>query len=100
MMTFATAKEMMEYLRLSNDRWWQALDQEQPAWVFRGHTEANYRLLPSGLRPLIRSTDNPRELERNRLFDQVKEYTASDWPKLKSHCVEQYQLEPDENNNL
>ena len=100
MTSFKTAKAMMEYLRLSNDHWWQASDQEQPAWVFRGHADANYHLLPSGLRPLLRSTDNPRELERNRLFDRVKEFVDSDWPKFKSYCYEQYQLEPNENNKV
>lgn len=98
MISFNTAKEMMEYLRLSNDHWWQASNQEQPAWVFRGHADANYRLLPSGLRPRDPITDNLREKENIQLFKRVKEFVASDWPIFKAYCKEQYQFEPDENN--
>jgi hypothetical protein len=59
-----TADEFLNYLRLSQDRWWEEsgkLRLGDSQWVFRGHADANWKLVPSGLRPIDSISKSPRE---------------------------------------
>jgi hypothetical protein len=66
-----TAATFLNYLRPSNPQWWEKELQKwetQPAWVFRGVSDAhNHHLLPSGLRPIT-------EGYRERLFELCLDY--------------------------
>ncbi|MEZ2212957.1 FRG domain-containing protein [Sinorhizobium sp. CB7] len=46
-----TAREFLGYLHLSNDHWWETGD-ERPSFVFRGHADSDWDLLPSAFKPL------------------------------------------------
>jgi FRG domain len=48
-----TAQTFLDYLRRSNPQWWDgAKDDFNCPWVFRGHANAKWKLIPSAARPL------------------------------------------------
>jgi FRG domain len=70
-----TADEFLNYLRLSQDRWWEEngeLRLGDSQWVFRGHADANWKLVPSGLRPIDSESKSPREKYRCRLHSRLE----------------------------
>ena len=48
---FQSAKDFIDYLRPSNDRWWDA-NHKRRNHVFRGQCQASWELTPKGWRPL------------------------------------------------
>lgn len=48
-----TARSFLEYLRRSNPVWWsESQSTDVCSWVFRGHRNAGWKLVPSAARPL------------------------------------------------
>lgn len=75
-----TAKEFLDYLHPTNDRWWRERKSYsgEPAWVFRGVPNQEYGLLPSGLRPFQQGASDPREQKRQRLFEAIDALVPKD----------------------
>ena len=69
------AQEFIEALRRSNPTWWE---NEACPWVFRGHAQSDWQLLPSAWRP-----NNPImekcSLEARRRFDVVAPNQELKW---------------------
>ena len=60
------AQTFLDYLRRSNPHWWDgAPDSFNCLWVFRGHADACWRLVPSAVRPLEINNLRP-------LFERMK----------------------------
>ncbi len=67
-----TANTFLDFLRLSKGHWWNDNPTEtKQEWVFRGMSNSNYGLLPSGLRSFNRDSDNISEMQRIRLYDKI-----------------------------
>ncbi|MCB0325841.1 MAG: FRG domain-containing protein [Bdellovibrionales bacterium] len=66
----SNANEFLAFLRLENDHWWSA-GSLAPDWVFRGVGDVSFGLLPTGLRPVDKNSDELKEQERFRLFEAV-----------------------------
>ncbi|UJW74193.1 FRG domain-containing protein [Rhizobium sp. SL42] len=55
---FKNAREFLEYLRPSADRWWS--QRSAADYVFRGHSDVNYLLVPNA----VRRSEEPIDLDR------------------------------------
>lgn len=61
-----TAKEFVDFLSFTNE-WWFEPRKATPTWVFRGHADARWGLMPSAMR------------KKNALLQQQKSYYAGDF---------------------
>lgn len=73
-----TAKSFLNHLRKSNDYWWEKHDNKEVCpWVFRGHRDVEWRLIPSAFRDLSHNPLSPlidkvieEELIRESFFNE------------------------------
>lgn len=72
-----TAHSYLEYLRKSASHWWQSTDSaEHCSWIFRGHADASWKLVPTAARPIgqlneqIRNTIESIQCEAETHFKQ------------------------------
>ncbi|WP_156412229.1 FRG domain-containing protein [Bosea sp. Root483D1] len=72
-----TAREFMEALRPSNDLWWEDDDAACP-WVFRGHGDASWKLLPAAWREGNSVIQRARE-EASRRLARVNPHQEMRW---------------------
>ena len=70
-----TAREFLEALRRSNSYWWEG---DQIPWVFRGHKDASWALLPSAWRTGDAIIANART-EATRRFERVMPAQRLHW---------------------
>ena len=70
-----TASEFIEALRRSNPLWWEG---NQMPWVFRGHADASWKLLPSAWRPTNDIIAAAR-LEATRRYEAVNPDAQLKW---------------------
>ncbi|MFK4385818.1 FRG domain-containing protein [Bradyrhizobium sp. USDA 223] len=73
--TAASAGEFLEWLRRSNSQWWEG---DHNPWVFRGHADENWPLLPSAWRSNNAIISASRE-EATKRFDRVKPTQSLFW---------------------
>jgi len=72
-----SAAEFIEALRPSNRHWWDGDRDEASSWVFRGHAQAEWPLLPTAWRPNKVIASAAREAARR--FDVVKPSQTLSW---------------------
>lgn len=92
-----TAREFLDALRPSNDLWWEAQSIDCP-WVFRGHSDASWNLLPAAWRSNCGILANARE-EASRRFDRVAPQQQMRW-MWGNHVSAEYSFQVDDAQNL
>lgn len=70
-----SAKEFLNALRRSNDYWWE--DHQSP-WVFRGHRDESWPLLPSAWRPGNKIIETAKD-EAAQRFERVNPVQRLHW---------------------
>jgi FRG domain len=81
-----SAQTFLAYLRRSNPHWWDgASDHFNCPWVFRGHRDACWRLVPSAVRPL--EINNLRALFERMKAWPWKSTPSSDLTPEREHAV-------------
>jgi len=73
--TAATARDFVDTLRASSPHWW---DGANCPWVFRGHADENWQLLPSAWRPNNTTVKNSTA-EATRRFNAVLPTQVLNW---------------------
>lgn len=76
-----TARTYLDYLRKSEEHWWKDSDNSiECPWVFRGHWDSDWKLLPTAARAQFEGVP-----EFKKVYDKLKTETAvkySDWNNL------------------
>ena len=68
-----SAEQFISFLRLSSDHWWDSNGRMN--WIFRGHANADWNLLPHGLRPIPLETAHSEP--RAKLFAAIEKLPNS-----------------------
>lgn len=87
-----TARTFLEAIRLSNSTWWNE-GQRYSHWVFRGHADAGWRLIPSAWRtraegnPLLPLVDAFAKLPLCKIETAVIQRNGYQLPDLFDHSI-------------
>jgi len=73
-----TAETFLNYLRRSAPHWWMSDNQDECGWVFRGHRDASWKLVPSAARPFTQLDPNFQKVIE-RLESSVKKSKPDNW---------------------
>lgn len=71
---FETAPDFLDYLQPRRPHWFPT-DASDPEWVFRGHADSRWRLIPSAMR--TDWFDRFKDRERDRICSIVDKYPIS-----------------------
>ncbi len=92
MADFDTAREFVDYLRLSNERWGDDLSIPS-TWVFRGQADAAWPLLPTAWRDRSINKLEPLLKRYEELVpanDNANERMSSVWSIAEQHAIEDF----------